>query len=81
VKVAYFATELAMTLKESILTWARRQAEHDNVEYVDLLIQSDGFVYAMPENRDAGAVAWWPLPYLGHEGEAAFAAGELTDGN
>lgn len=70
-----------MTIKEAVLAWARRMAEHEKVQYADLVIQNDGYVYAMPSNHDDGAVAWWPLPYLGPDGEAALASGDLTDGN
>lgn len=66
-------------IKEAVLAWAKRMAEYEEVEYDELIIQSDGCVYAMSKNRDAGAVKWWPLPYLGVNGEAAFAAGKLTD--
>lgn len=63
-------------VKAAILAWARRMADHDKVQYVDLVIQSDGYVYAMPADHDRGAVAWWPLPYLGPGGEEALASGE-----
>lgn len=70
-----------MTIKEAILAWAHRTARHDNIAYDHLVILSDGFIYAMPADQSSGAVAWWPLPYLGPEGEQAFASGELTDDN
>ncbi len=71
-----------MTIKESILAWASRMllAEDLNPDSLDLVIQRDGFVYAMPKgDHDQGAVKWWLLPYLGPEGEASLASGELYD--
>lgn len=71
-----------MTTKEAVLAWAARMAvsEDLDVDHLDLVIQSDGHVYALPKgDHDQGAVEWWPLPYLGAEGEAALAAGELFE--
>lgn len=71
-----------MKTKEAVLAWASRMArsEEIDVEAVDLMIQSDGFVYAMPKgDHDKGALGWWPLPYLGPEGEAAIARGDLFE--
>lgn len=71
-----------MSTKEAVLAWAARMAAAENldVERLDLVIQSDGHVYALPKgDHDRGAVKWWPLPYLGPEGEAALAAGKLFD--
>lgn len=65
-------------VKAAILAWAKRMADHEEVSYGTLVIQSDGYVYAMPADRDRDAVAWWPLPYLGPDGEEALAAGELV---
>lgn len=67
-----------MTTKEAVFAWAMRiSAERDICVPHHFVIKPDGRVYAMPE--DGGWLAWWPLPYLGPEGEAALAAGELFD--
>jgi hypothetical protein len=73
----------AVTIREAVLAWAARMAAAENldVDRMDLVIQSDGHVYALPKgDHDKGAVKWWPLPYLGPEGEAAFKAGHLWQG-
>lgn len=66
-----------MRTREAIFAWAERMAANDPDICVPhhFIIQSDGFVYAMPEMGDA--LAWWPLPYIGPDGEADFAAGRL----
>jgi hypothetical protein len=68
-----------MTLKESVFAWARRMADAAGVKPHHYIIESDGFVYAMPEEREGDALAFWPLPCLGVDGEAAFASGKLND--
>lgn len=63
-----------MKIKEAVFAWAKRMArlEELDIDRLDFVIQSDGHVYALPkDDHDRGAVAWWPLPYLGPEGEAA----------
>jgi hypothetical protein len=68
----------ATQIKDSIRAWARRTAAHAGVvDCAELLIQADGFVYAMSSSGEA--LAWWPLPYLGPDGEEALEAGELED--
>lgn len=72
------AYSTGMTTKEALIAWARRMAAHEGVENVaEFVIQSDGFVYAMRAKDDDGPLAWWPLPYLGPEGEADLEAGAL----
>lgn len=69
-----------MTTKEAILARARRMAVHDGIEGpLVFTIQDDGNVYALPvrNGTERDAVAWWPLPYLGREEEAALADGAL----
>lgn len=70
-----------MTTREAVLAWAARMASANQIDPddVDLVIQSDGFVYALPKgDHDRDALGWWPLPYLGPDGEAAFARGDLA---
>ena len=66
-----------MTTKDAVFAWAARMAEAACIEPDHFIIQPDGLVYAMPKNRDDDAIAWWPLPYLGPDGEAEFTAGLL----
>ena len=68
-----------MTTREAVFAWAGRMAADVNIEPHHFIIQSDGNVYAMPENRDSGALGWWPLPYLGPAGESEFAEGLLFE--
>ena len=64
--------------KKALLAWARRMAEHEGVKCARFIVQSDGYVYAMPTGKDKDAVAWWPLPFLGVAGESEFAGGRLS---
>jgi hypothetical protein len=68
-----------VTTKEAIFTWARRMAADGGLEPHHFIIQSDGFVYAMPEKHGGDALSWWPLPYLGPDGEEELAAGRLCE--
>jgi hypothetical protein len=70
-----------VTIKEAVIAWSKRQADSEGLgPRVDrFIIQSDGFVYAMPAPPKVDALSWWLLPYLGPEGEEAFARGDLTD--
>jgi hypothetical protein len=42
--------------------WGCRTAQQAGVNYARLVVENDGFVYAMPEDPADGAIAWWPLP-------------------
>ena len=68
-----------MNIKEAIFAWAARVATEGGIEPHHFVILRDGFVYAMPERPDGDALSWWPLPYLGPEGEDELAAGHLCE--
>lgn len=69
-----------MSTREAILAWAKRMAEVEEIGPVDrFVIQSDGCVYALDEGNVGDALGWWPIPYLGPEGEAELASGALYD--